>query len=171
VRPLAPAAVKYTWFAVLLTAAVSAAADPPVTNLSALPQVSFTRPDGSSFSLDVLKGRPALVNFWGTWCPPCRDELPLLAKAHGKYGRKVAFVGLAVEDKAEFAGEFARAYQLPYPVAAGREPAIVLMQALGNTAAGMPYTVIVNSRGDVVFAKRGRVTRKELDKALASLSQ
>jgi thiol-disulfide isomerase/thioredoxin len=155
----------------LLMNAFAWAAEPSVINLSALPQVAFTRPDGGSFSLDTLKGRPALINFWGTWCPPCRDELPLLAKAHARYGAKVAFVGLAVEDKAEFAGEFARAYKLPYPVAAGREPAIALMQALGNMAAGMPYTVVVDAQGEVVFSKRGLMTGNELNQALSPLAK
>jgi thiol-disulfide isomerase/thioredoxin len=154
----------------LLIGSFASAAQPPATNLGALPVVSFTRPDGASFSLETLKGRPALINFWGTWCPPCRDELPLLAKVHAKYGKEVAFVGLAVEDKADFVGEFARAYKLPYLVAAGRDPAIALMQALGNVAAGMPYTVVVDAQGAVVFTKRGRVTMEELDHALSTLA-
>lgn len=151
-----------------LLAASCAGAGEPV-NLYAAPAAAFTQPGGGSLQTDTLKGRPALVNFWATWCPPCREELPLLAKAHARYGKKVGFLGLAVEDNVEFVGEYARAYGLRYPVAAGREPAIALMQALGNEQAGMPFTVVVDAEGQVVYSKRGVVTKKDLAQALAPL--
>ncbi|MDD3529611.1 MAG: hypothetical protein PHS77_07010, partial [Gallionellaceae bacterium] len=68
-------------------------------------------------------------------------------------------------------GEFARVYGIKYPVAAGREPAIALMQALGNEQAGMPFTIVVDGDGRVVYARRGEVTGKDLDAALASLGR
>jgi thiol-disulfide isomerase/thioredoxin len=155
-----------------LLAASCAGADEPI-NLYAVASSTFTQPGGGSLRVDTLKGRPAVVNFWATWCPPCREELPLLAKAHARYdkkqGKKVGFLGLAVEDNVEFVGEYARAYGLRYPVAAGREPAIALMQALGNEQAGMPFTVVVDVEGRVVYSKRGVVTEKDLARALAPL--
>jgi thiol-disulfide isomerase/thioredoxin len=153
----------------LLLTASSAAAEPSAPHLDALPQATFTQPGGASLRIDTLKGRPAVINFWATWCPPCREELPLLAKLHKRYAKKVGFLGLAVEDNVEFVGEYAGAYGLKYPVAAGREPAIALMQALGNEQAGMPFTVVVDAEGRVVYAKRGVVTEKDLAKALAPL--
>ena len=161
------------WIAafLFLLAASGAGAEPPAPSSEALPAVTFTQPDGQAFTLDGLKGRPALVNFWGTWCPPCREELPLLIKAYGKYGKQVAFVGLAVEDNAEFMGEFARAYKVPYAVAAGREAAISLMQALGNSKALMPFTVILDAEGRVVFSRAGLVSEKELERTLDPLLQ
>ena len=147
-------------------------ADEPV-NFFATPSATFAQPGGGKLQLDSIKGRPAVVNFWATWCPPCREELPLLAKIHARYEKKyrgkVGFLGLAVEDNAEFVGEYAHAYGLRYPVAVGREPAIALMQALGNTQAGMPYTVVLDSEGRVVYSKRGMVKEKDLDHALAQL--
>ncbi len=155
-----------------LLAASAAIADEPV-NFYAAASATFAQPGGGGLQIDSLKGRPAVINFWATWCPPCREELPLLVKVHArydkKYGKKVGFLGLAVEDNVEFVGEYASAYGLRYPVAAGREPAIALMQALGNEQAGMPFTVVVNAAGLVVYAKRGVVTEKDLTKALAPL--
>ena len=151
----------------LLACACASAAEP--VNFHAVPAATFARPGGGELRTDSLKGRPAVVNFWATWCPPCREELPLLAKLHARHGKKVAFLGLAVEDNAEFAGEFARAYQLNYPVAAGREPAIALMRALGNEQAGVPFTLVVDAEGKVLYAKRGVVTEKDLAQALAPL--
>jgi thiol-disulfide isomerase/thioredoxin len=159
-----------------LLAAVCAGAgagETPGVNLYAAPAATFTQPGGGSLQIDTFKGRPAVINFWATWCPPCREELPLLAKVHARYdkkqGKKVGFLGLAVEDNVEFVAEYARAYGLRYPVAAGREPAIALMQALGNEQAGMPFTVVVDAEGRVVYAKRGVVTEKALAQALAPL--
>lgn len=158
------------WLALLgLFAAACAVAGEPV-DFHAQP-ATFTRPDGTPLRTDAIKGRPAVVNFWASWCPPCREELPVLAKAHARHGDKVAFLGLAVEDNAEFAGEYARAYGLRYPVAAGRETAIALMRALGNEQAGMPYTVVLDAEGRVAYAKRGAVTERELNRALAPLTR
>jgi len=162
-----------TWLLLIGLLAVSGArADEPV-NFFATPNVTFAQPGGGSLQIDSLKGRPTVVNFWATWCPPCREELPLLVKIHArydkKYGDKVGFLGLAVEDNVEFVGEYARAYGLKYPIAAGREPAIALMQALGNKQAGMPYTVVLDGEGRVIYAKRGLVKEKDLDQALAPL--
>jgi len=160
------------WLLIGLLAASGAMADEPV-NFFATPSATFAQPGGGKLQLDSLKGRPTVVNFWATWCPPCREELPLLAKIHARYEKKyrgkVGFLGLAVEDNAEFVGEYAHAYGLTYPIAVGREPAIALMQALGNTQAGMPYTVVLDSEGRVVYSKRGMVKEKDLDRALAQL--
>jgi thiol-disulfide isomerase/thioredoxin len=154
----------------LFAVSLAAGADEPA-NLYAAATVAFTQPDGKELRIDSLKGRPAVVNFWATWCPPCREELPRLVKAHARHGKRVGFLGIAVEDKAEFVGEYARAYGLAYPVAVGREPAIALMQALGNSAAAMPYTVVVDGEGRVVYAKRGAVTERDLSQALAALAR
>ncbi len=153
-----------------LFAASAATAGEPI-NFYAAATAPFTQPGGGSLQLDSLKGRPAVVNFWATWCPPCREELPLLVKVHKRYGKQVGFLGLAVENNVEFVSEYADAYGLEYPIAAGREPAIALMQALGNEKAGMPYTVVLDGEGRVVYAKRGLVKGKDLDQALAPLLQ
>ncbi|MDO9227640.1 MAG: TlpA disulfide reductase family protein [Pseudomonadota bacterium] len=162
-----------TWLLLVGLLAVSGAMAEEPINFYAATTAAFAQPGGGSLKIDNLKGRPAVVNFWATWCPPCREELPLLVKVHArytkKYGDKLGFLGLAVEDNVEFVGEYARAYGLEYPIAAGREPAIALMQALGNKQAGMPYTVVLDGDGRVVYAKRGLVKEKDLDRALAPL--
>ena len=148
-----------------LFVALTAQADLPVDFHTAIP-AGFTSPTGSAPDFERLRGHPAVVNFWATWCPPCREELPILAKAHKRLGKKAAFLGIAVENNAEFAGEYARVQGIHYPVAVGREPAIALMQALGNKHAGMPYTVVLDAAGKVVFSKIGVVTEKDLAQAL-----
>jgi len=130
---------------------------------------TFARPGGETLGLSALQGRPVLINFWAAWCPACREELPLLAKVHARYGKRLAFVGVAVDDNLELTGEFAKAYKVPYPVAGGKETAIAFMQALGNGKALMPFTVILNAEGRTVFSKAGAVSEKELVAALKAL--
>jgi thiol-disulfide isomerase/thioredoxin len=171
---ISPRSITATYLLLLGLLAVSpCGADEPVNFYAAAATAAFAKPGGGSLQIDSIKGRPAVINFWATWCPPCREELPLLVKVHARYEKKqrgkVAFLGLAVEDNVEFVGEYAHAYGLRYPVAVGREPAIALMRALGNEKAGMPFTVVVDAEGRVVYAKRGVVTEKDLAQALAPL--
>ncbi len=136
-------------------------------NLYEQPGLQFARPDATAFDLASLRGKPAVINFWATWCPPCRDELPELAALHSKTGG--AFVGLAVEDNLKFSAEFARVEDVTYPIVGGRDAAIALMKTLGNTHAVMPYTVLIDSAGEVVWARKGRLPMDELEQRLRAL--
>ncbi|MDD5329205.1 MAG: TlpA disulfide reductase family protein [Sulfuricella sp.] len=124
--------------------------------------------DGKPLALAGLKGKVAVVNFWATWCTPCRTEIPALEDAYKKYGpRGVAFVGAAVEDDADLVREFAQANGITYPVAmAGKEKGIALLQALGNKIAGLPYTVVLDRQGNVLAVKRGILTPQRLQQIL-----
>lgn len=136
-------------------------------NLYALPGLQFARPDAAPLDLTQLRGKPAVINFWATWCPPCRDELPELATLHSKTG--AAFVGIAVEDNLKFAAEFARIEDVTYPIAGGKDAAIALMKILGNPKAATPFTVLIDSTGEVVWARKGRIPMNELEQRLQQL--
>jgi cytochrome c biogenesis protein CcmG, thiol:disulfide interchange protein DsbE len=73
------------------------------------PAFSYTTFDGQSVSLDSLQGKPVMVNFWGSWCVPCKDEGPILQQAWQKYrSTDVQFVGMAIWDKPDAAQAFAQ---------------------------------------------------------------
>lgn len=133
---------------------------------------SFNDLDGQPVKLDTLRGKVAVVNFWATWCPPCRRELPDLVAVHGRYrGRGVAFIGIAVEDNAALVREFARTYDIVYPLVTGKDRGIALMQDLGNAVAGLPYTLVLDASGSVVAMRRGPMDEERLEQALrAALS-
>lgn len=136
-------------------------------NLYEQPGLQFARPDAAPLDLTSLRGKPAVINFWATWCPPCRDELPELAALHSKTG--ATFVGIAVEDNLKFAAEFARVEDVVYPIAGGRDTAIALMKTLGNTYAVMPFTVLIDANGEVLWARKGRIPMDELEQRLRDL--
>lgn len=127
--------------------------------------------DGKPMALAELKGRLVVLNFWATWCSPCRAEIPHLVEAYKKYGALgVEFIGASVEDNADSVRDFAKAYGINYPVAmAGKDNGIALLQALGNRVAGLPFTLVLDRQGNVVATKRGVMTQARLQQILDPL--
>lgn len=107
----------------------------------------FTLPllSGGTLSLRALRGRPVVLNFWGSWCVPCRAETPLLVRVHHAYAsRGVVFVGMDVEDDAADARQFAALYHVDYPLV--RTPAQVVR---AYRLMGVPTTVFLGADGTV----------------------
>jgi thiol-disulfide isomerase/thioredoxin len=98
-------------------------------------------------ALEALRGRPALINVWASWCPPCREELPLLAAAERRFGRRIAFIGADLEDDEGSARGFLHRAGSDYPsfpVNAGE------VADLLGPARGTPLTFILDGAGEVV---------------------
>ncbi len=119
--------------------------------------------DDKPVALERYKGKPLVVNFWARWCGPCRTEIPELIKFRAEQKGKVEVLGIGIEDKAEPAKEFAKAYDMDYPVFVAKAQGIPLMQALGNSKAGLPYTLFIDRHGQVVQKKMGIVRKADLD--------
>lgn len=150
----------------LLLSPLTKAAETSTTS-APLYAATFLGMDGQPVSLSQLRGKVAVVNFWATWCPPCRKEMPDLVAAYTEYhDRGVAFIGIAVEDNTELVGEFARAYKIGYPLATGKAEGIALLQTLGNSVAGLPYTLVLDARGNILARKRGPISPERLEQAL-----
>lgn len=125
--------------------------------------------DDKPVALERHKGKPLIVNFWARWCGPCRAEIPELIKFRNAHKGKVEVLGIGIEDKAEPAKEFAKAYDMDYPVFVAKEQGIPLMQALGNTKAGLPYTLFIDRHGNVIQRKMGVVRKPDFDSVQEAL--
>ena len=107
-----------------------------------------------------------IVNFWATWCEPCRDEIPVLLRAQAKHAsNSVQIVGISI-DSVDKVRQFAIEYRIGYPLVIGGMEVIDLTRRLGNTAAGLPYTVVLDRTGRVVTTHLGGISELELDRAI-----
>jgi thiol-disulfide isomerase/thioredoxin len=114
-------------------------------------------------SLAAYAGKPLVVNFFASWCPPCKQETPLLARFYrGEHG-SVALLGLDTNDQVANALTFTRANGVTYPV--GRDPDIAVASAYDVN--GLPQTFFLNARHRIVYRVFGAVTAAELSKGIA----
>ena len=125
-------------------------------------QQSLDTPDGGKMSLAAFKGKPVLVNFWATWCPPCVEELPLLDRFYRENkANSWQVVGIAV-DQRDPVVRFLGKMPLQYPVVLAGISGIELGKSLGNLSGGLPFTVVLGSDGLIAHRKMGRVTPDDL---------
>lgn len=123
--------------------------------------------DGKPRLLAEFRGQPLLVNFWATWCPPCRREIPLLKELQDKYP-ELTVVGIAVEE-AEPVRQFATEAEFNYPVLIGEQNAIELAEALGIKFIGLPYSVLIDDSGRVLEIHTGEFRADDVAHAVAVL--
>lgn len=118
--------------------------------------------DGRRVSADDFDGQVLLVNFWATWCAPCRAEMPMLdeiQKSHA--GRGLVVVGIALDDVAR-AREFAERIGIGYTILVGAGDVMATSLAFGNRDGLLPYTVLVDREGTVRWTHLGELERDEL---------
>jgi thiol-disulfide isomerase/thioredoxin len=116
----------------------------------ALPDLSFPDLAGNEHRLDEWKGKILVVNFWATWCPPCRKEIPAFNRVQLKYkDRGVQFIGIALDD-VEAIQQFLKIIPIDYPVLVGGDDiGARAAHALGNEEGVLPYTVFITADGKV----------------------
>lgn len=131
--------------------------------------VEFRFPDldGKPRAAGEWRGRTVLLNFWATWCPPCREEIPLLLAAHERYAaRGFEVVGIAV-DQADAVLAYSESMGIGYPILIGDDDQVSsLMAKLGNRTGGLPYSVLLSPKGDVLSSKGGSYSEAELVRAI-----
>jgi thiol-disulfide isomerase/thioredoxin len=125
--------------------------------------------DGKAQRIDQWRGRVLVVNFWATWCGPCRDEMPQFIRAQRAEGDKgLQFVGIAV-DSADKVRGFAQELGVNYPTLIGGLGAIELSKSLGNELMALPFTVVLDRRGKVVHTQLGPLKDEKLHKIVDPL--
>ncbi|HEY3486533.1 MAG TPA: TlpA disulfide reductase family protein [Gammaproteobacteria bacterium] len=132
----------------------------------------FDLPDlnNQRHSVSEWDGRVLLINFWATWCAPCREEIPAFIRVYRRlHAKGFEILGIAI-DQPEFVSEFAREFAIPYPMLHGREEAIAIGRLYGNHQGTLPYSVLVGPDGRITHIHRsGLLTEPELIRMVESL--
>lgn len=135
----------------------------------ALAAARFSDLAGGTRSLAEWRGQILVLNFWATWCAPCREEIPMLMAARDKYSRLgVEIVGIAIDIAAKV-NEYVSTVKITYPVLLADAGGLELMRKLGNQASGLPYTVLLDRTGAPAARKLGALREEELDSMLSRL--
>jgi thiol-disulfide isomerase/thioredoxin len=115
-----------------------------------LPKFSLRDLEGKSTPIDTWSGKSLVINFWATWCAPCRREIPLLERLSGEWAnRGIQVLGIAVDHRDEVAS-YARQLKIGYPLLIGEQDALDVASALGFDSPVFPFTVFTDQRGEVV---------------------
>lgn len=126
-------------------------------------------PQGRPEPMTQWRDKVLVVNFWATWCEPCREEVPALIRTQQKYAPNgVEIVGIAVDSAAKVR-DFAKEYGISYPLLVGGLETIEVSRKLGNKIGGLPYTVIVDRGGRVAHTRLGGISEADLDRVLRPL--
>lgn len=148
---------------VLLCALAVGSAGVRAQSTDSLFATTLTGLDDKPVALAQWRGKPLIVNFWARWCGPCRTEIPELAKLRQQYlGKGLEVIGVGIEEKTEPVRDFAKAYDMDYPVLIGKDKGLELMRTLGNTKMGLPFTVAIDRAGKIVVVKMGTIKGDEL---------
>lgn len=143
---------------------------PSEASPAAIQATPFRDAAGESVTLARFQGRVVVVNFWATWCAPCREEMPGFVRLQDRWsGQAVQFVGLSNEERAKvdrFSGEL----RVNYPLWTGGAEVMDLSRRLGNRLGVLPHTAILDRDGKVVDSRIGVYPEAALEEKLALLA-
>ena len=141
----------------------------PTIGSAAIYATPFSDTEGRPQTLGQFQGKVVVLNFWATWCAPCREEMPAFTRLYSRWSsRGVQFVGVSSEEAAKVA-RFGKELAINYPLWVG-EAAPELSRRLGNSAGVLPHSVIIDGSGRVLEQKVGPYSEAELAAKIADLT-
>ncbi|HEX5539622.1 MAG TPA: TlpA disulfide reductase family protein [Methylophilaceae bacterium] len=147
----------------------AATSEEPAPSSTALFAATLPDAQGRQQPLKQWRGKILVVNFWATWCPPCREEMPELSQLQDQYrDRNVVVIGISTENVAQIR-DFAKTLQVSYPLLAGDMEAMNLGALLGNDKSVLPYTIVIKPDGSIAKSHFGRINKALLEQTLLPL--
>ena len=134
---------------------------PPLPAGSQAPEAQVTSYDQQKWTLSDHYGRPMLVNFWASWCGPCRYEIPHLVDINREYAGKLQVVGLAIDSPAKAVAQMVTDFKINYPIAQVDDATVELWRAFA-----VPATYLLDENGQIVWSSKGAVTGSKLQKVV-----
>lgn len=135
------------------------------------PRYAFSLPDLENKVRDIQEwdGKVILLNFWATWCPPCRREIPAFIQLQQQYGSQgFQVIGVAIDQK-DAVSDYSDGMGINYPVLVGDETALQASSAYGNRFGQLPYSVIIDRKGVVRYIRRGELTLQDAESHIKDL--
>ena len=126
-----------------------------------VPDFTLNDPWGEPHSISEWAGRPLLINFWATWCAPCRREMPLLQALHASQ-TNLQVLGIAIDRPADVQTYLAES-GISYPSLVGEEDAMAVSELFGINTLGLPFTVVASSTGQILTIYIGEFSASELE--------
>ena len=129
-------------------------------------EFELTDINGMKISINGLRGKKTLINFWATWCRPCRKEMPMLNGLYlSQNPADLSVVGIAI-DKPEKVIQFVAELGIDFPIMVGQSEAYEIMKILGNEALTLPYTILINEEGEVIWSKNTELNHGDMDEIM-----
>jgi cytochrome c biogenesis protein CcmG, thiol:disulfide interchange protein DsbE len=125
-------------------------------------KIAAGSPSKLASTLRSMRGRPVVVNYWATWCEPCKVEMPRLVDAYKEHSDRVGFLGVNVEDDVEAAQEFVRRYAIPFRSVADPNGKI----RRDEKVLGLPVTQFYASDGELAYVHQGEIKADELEEKI-----
>ncbi len=133
------------------------------------PDFRYKDIEGNMRSASEWDGKVLLVNFWATWCPPCKKEIPAFIEIQEQYKDKgFQIVGIAMDDE-DSVKDYADTMGMNYPVMAAEIDAVELSRRYGNRISALPFSVFVDRSGKIVATKAGGMNKQMVEKIIQPL--